>query len=205
MNDQKECRMTVGERFRGGLAAVGLASLLALSLITTVSLASAQDEQPVTVQLDAEDDSGVSGTAVLTADGDQTTIEVSLVGSEEGYEGHSFDSTCDDHASASVFYAIEPVDADGKSTSVVDAPLSELTNGEFWIHLHRPAGERGVGVACGQIPALNAAGGSNLPGTGVGPLDGGGMGNWLLVAASAFAVLLLAMSQGLRRSANGRG
>jgi hypothetical protein len=166
-----------------------VAMLLSVGLIGAASPVSAQDDS-VTVDLQSEDDSGVTGQAVLTADGDQTIVDVQLEGSEAGYEGHMFDSTCDDHQGATVFYAIEAVDDEGHSESTVDAPLSELSSGDFWIHMHRPAGERGVGVACGQVPAADGTGGE-LPTTGVGSLADSQSNSWLiaglLVAIAAFA------------------
>ena len=179
-----------------------VALLLGIGGIGAVSPVSAQDDS-VTVELEAEDDSGVTGQAVLTADGDQTLLTVELEGSEEGYEGHVFDSNCGDHQSATVFYAIEAVDADGQSESTVDAPLSELTTGDFWVHMHQPAGERGVGVACGQVLAAEDGEvpaednseesdedgvGGTLPTAGVGSLTDNGSNAWLiagLVAALA--------------------
>jgi hypothetical protein len=168
-------------RFAGAFAAVAL--VLSMAFMSFAAPVSAQDDS-VTVQLEQQDDSGVTGTVVLTADGDQTIVTVQLEGSEAGYEGHMFDSTCDNHQAATVFYPIEAVDADGQSESTVDAPLSELTNGKFWIHMHRPAGERGVGVACGQVPAAEGTGGP-LPSTGIGSTSGERSSAWLLLGLMA--------------------
>jgi hypothetical protein len=176
---------------------------LALGVFGLAAPVSAQDGESVTVELEEENDSGVTGTVVLTADGDQTTLTVELVGGEEGFEGHMFDSTCDDHRSATIFYAIEPVDEDGFSESVVDAPLSELTTGDYWIHMHRPAGEQGEGVACGQVPVYEGTGG-NLPSTGVGPLGGDGPQAWLIVGLMA-ALGAFGASTLLRRPGPVRG
>jgi hypothetical protein len=160
-----------------------VAMMLCIGLMSAASPVSAKEDS-VTVDLESQDDSGVTGQAVLTADGDQTILTVKLEGSEAGYEGHMFDSTCDDHQGATVFYAIEAVDDEGQSESTVDAPLSELTTGDFWIHIHRPAGERGVGVACGQVPAADGTGGE-LPSTGVGAIGNTGSQVWLLVGLVA--------------------
>jgi hypothetical protein len=179
-------------RHTGGLITVAVAIVFVASLLSVAGSAVAQDSQGVTVQLAEENDSGVTGTAVLTADGNQTRLQVTLEGAEAGYEGHTFDSTCDDHRAATVFYAIEAVDADGTSESIVDAPLSELQNGKFWIHMHKPAGERGEGVACGQIPAASVGG--TLPASGVGPLGGEQAGAWYLLGFAVAAGLIGAAS-----------
>ncbi|MEA2511615.1 MAG: hypothetical protein QOJ59_1102 [Thermomicrobiales bacterium] len=195
--------MRRGIRSMNGLLAAVAAILVAVGILGLTAPVAAQDDGSVTVQLAEENDSGVTGTAVLTADGDQTNIVVDLDGAEEGYEGHTFDSSCDDHRSATVFYAIEAVDADGHSESVVEAPLSELTSGDFWIHMHRPAGERGEGVACGQILAAAGTGGS-LPDTGVGPIGRGSTDAWLL-AGLAMAAGALGASWPLRKQGAARG
>lgn len=171
------------------------AMMLGIGLIGAASPVSAQEDS-VTVELQAQDDSGVTGEAVLTADGDQTIVTVQLEGSEAGYEGHIFDSTCDDHKGATVSYAIEAVDDEGRSESTVDAPLGELTSGDFWVHIHRPAGERGVGVACGQVPAADGTGGE-LPSTGVGSLAESRSNSWL-VAGLLAALVAFAGSIALR-------
>jgi hypothetical protein len=184
-----------------GLFATLVAMLMATGIFVLASPVAAQDVESVTVEHKPDDDSGVTGTAVLTADGDQTEVTVDLEGAEEGYEGHMFDSTCDDHQSATVFHAIEPVDADGHSESVVEAPLLDLTSGDFWVHIHRPAGERGVGVACGQV---EQAVGGELPATGVGVTDGRGLNAWLLAGLAA-AVAAFGASWVVRREGVARG
>jgi hypothetical protein len=176
--------------------AVALAFVLgAMGLVTSVS---AQDADSVTVQLEPEADSGVSGTAVLTADGDQTTVDLALVGSEAGFEGHLLDSTCDDHKSATVFYALDAVDENGEGTSVVDAPFDDLTNGDFWIHIHRPAGEQGEGVACGHILLSSGTGGGTLPASGSGPGGSSGLQPWILFGMAAVAFAFFGASRRLR-------
>jgi hypothetical protein len=186
----------------GGLLTAATAIVTALSVLILAAPAAAQDGQSVTVQLEAEGDSGVTGTAVLTADGDQTTVALSLQGAEEGYEGHLLNSTCDNHRGATVFYPLNAVDTNGESDTTIDAPLSELATGDFWIHIHRPAGEQGEGVACGQIPAYTGTGGA-LPATGVGPISSDRSGEWLLVglvaALSAFGVSMMLRRSGLAR------
>jgi hypothetical protein len=171
------------------------AVLLTVGMFGFVRGVAAQDEQSVTAQLEEENDSGLTATAVLTADGDQTFVVVQIEGDvEEGTEGHMFASTCDDHEGANgVFYQIEPVDADGYSETVVDVPLTLLADGNHWIHMHTPSVERGEGLLCGPIPALAAdgegtpaAGGEELPPTGVGTMAGD--------SESSFSLVLIALA-----------
>jgi hypothetical protein len=193
-------QMSFRSRSSAWLSIVAIAIAVATGLFGLTGIASAQDAQTATVQLDPENDSGVSGTATLTANGNQTKIDIALVGSEAGYEGHTFDSSCDDHQSATAFYGIEPVDENGKSTSVVDLPFDELTNGEYYIHIHRPAGERGEGVACGHVQSISGTGGGSLPGTGIGPASSDTIATWTILGMAAIAFLLLGASRKVRPS-----
>jgi hypothetical protein len=179
-----------------------LAILFAFCLFLPGQAALAQDAQTVTVDIPEEDGSGVTGTAVLTADGDQTIFDLELVGGEAGYEGHIFDNTCDNHQGATVFYAIEPVDETLTSQSILDVSFDEITNGTYWIHVHKPGGERGIGVGCGQIEAYSGVGGA-LPNSGVG-MPGSGASFTLLLSAVVAAAGLFAVAMQLRKSEDRR-
>lgn len=185
------------------LAAAAL--LMTLGISGFAGAATAQNAESVTADLDEENDSGITGTAVLTPEGDQTRVVIELVGAEEGTEGHMFDSGCDDHGGATVFHDFNPVDADGRSETVVDAPFTEVATGAYWIHFHEPAVERGEGLVCGNVPEYRAAGvGAAIPSTGVGTTAGGSQENLALTAmaglaaASAFVAFVL-----LRRARRG--
>lgn len=193
--------MSIRARSTNGLVATAVALLLAIGLLGLASSASAQDGESLTVQLEPENDSGVTGTLVLTADGDQTIVDLTLQGSEAGYEGHMFDSTCDDHRSATVFYGIDPVDENGVSRTVDDVSFDELTNGEYSVHIHRPAGEQGVGVACAKILKTAGVGGGTLPAAGVGPQGTSGTMTWLLFGLASVAALLVVAARSLRPEA----
>jgi len=156
----------------------------------------AQDVQTLTVQIAAQDDSGVTGTGTFTADGDQTLFDLALDGGETGYEGHIFDSTCDNHQAATVFYSIEPVDDTLTSSSVLDVSFDEITNGSYWIHVHKPGGERGIGVACGLVLEADAVG-DELPSAGVG-FGSSGNSNMTLLSALFLAVGLFSIGLRLR-------
>jgi hypothetical protein len=178
--------MTNRVRLLAGQLMIFAAVLVIVGMFGFVRGAAAQDEASVTADLAEQNDSGITGTAVLTADGDQTIVVIQLNGAEEGTEGHMFDNTCDNHQGATIFYPLEPVSADGHSESVVDAPLSLLADGKHWIHLHEPAVERGEGVACGNVPALSAGG--VLPSSGVGTMAGDSSSGILSSASVALAL-----------------
>jgi hypothetical protein len=172
------------------LAAAAL--LMTFGIFGFARAAAAQSAASVTAELEEENDSGITGTAVLTPDGERTLVVIELVGAEEGVEGHMFDSTCDDHGAATVFYDFDPVDADGRSETVVDAPFSDLTTGDYWIHLHEPAVERGGGLVCGVVPEYRAGGATSVPSTGVGTTAGGSQEYSVLLAGLAVAGMFVA-------------
>ena len=178
--------MTNRARLLAGPLMIIAAVLVLVGMFGLVQEAAAQDQASVTADLAEENDSGMTGTAELTADGDQTIVVIQLNGAEEGTEGHMFDNTCDNHQGATIFYQLEPVNADGLSESVVDAPLSLLADGSHWIHLHEPAVERGEGLLCGNVPALSAGG--MLPASGVGSMAGDSSSGFLSLTFMALAV-----------------
>ena len=107
------------------------------------------------VPLLEQNTSGQSGEAVLTAKGGKTevvlTIEPPTFGLVQPVHVHT--GTCD--TLGGVVYALEGV-LDGQSTTTLDVSLGRLRNGSYVINLHKSAGEIGVNVACGAIPAREA-------------------------------------------------
>lgn len=193
---KKERNVTGSSTGRRLVVIALLAVVFGFGLFANSRSANAQDDQTLTVQIAAEED-GVTGTGTFTADGDQTIFDLTLDSGEAGYEGHIFDSTCDNHQAATVFYSIEPVDETLTSSSVLDVSFDEITNGSYWIHVHKPGGERGIGVACGQVLGADAVGGE-LPAAGVG-FGSSGNSNVALLSALMLAVGLF--SVGLRMRA----
>lgn len=143
------------------------AAFLALAL---ASVASAQS--PVTVQLNPVNNSGISGTATLTAMGNQTKVELSLTGEPSGASepAHIHAGQCGPTLGA-VKFPLKNVE-DGKSTTVVNAPLDSLLNGQFAINVHKSAAEIQTYVACGNLPTLASMSTTpaSLPKTGGSPL-----------------------------------
>jgi hypothetical protein len=110
----------------------------------------------VTVELAEQNDSGQSGTATLTPDGDSTRVVIELGnGSSEPQPAHVHPGSCADldpqpaHGLANV--------VDGSSETTVAAPLSELTAGDFAINVHKSAAEVQTYVACGDLGGKPAA------------------------------------------------
>ena len=108
-------------------------------------------ESALTLTLAEQKDSGQSGTATLTADGDAQTRVVVELSNPPGptQPSHIHSGTCDDIGP--VVAPLESVE-DGKAESVVSMPLEELQRGGLIVHAHKSEAESKVSVACAEIP-----------------------------------------------------
>ena len=90
-------------------------------------------ESALTLTLAEQKDSGQSGTATLTADGDAQTRVVVELSNPPGpaQPSHIHSGTCDDIGP--VVAPLESVE-DGKAESVVSMPLEELQRGGLIVH-----------------------------------------------------------------------
>jgi len=129
--------------------------LAAILAIASLSVASAADS--ITVNLATLNASGVSGTAVLTATGNQTQVVVTVTGepSAGSEPDHIHTGQCG-ATLGGVKYPLKNVES-GTSTTVVDVPLASLETGGFAINVHESAANIANYVACGNIPAMAAA------------------------------------------------
>jgi hypothetical protein len=104
----------------------------------------------VTVELAAQNDSGESGTATLTPEGDQTRVVLELSDpTDPSQPAHIHPGTCANLDPAPA-YPLPNVE-DGSSEATVDVTLDELTSGEFAVNIHKSNDEASVYVACGDI------------------------------------------------------
>lgn len=124
----------------------------------------AQAAGPITVTLSPQNDSGESGTAVLTDLGDgRTQVALTVTGQPAGVQQpvHIHKGTCA-NLDPKPAYPLSPV-VDGKSETTVDVSLQTLQSSQFAINGHKSAQEISVYVFCGDIPlaaTLPASGGS---------------------------------------------
>lgn len=102
-----------------------------------------------TIDLNALNDSGVSGTVTLTANGDQTDIVISVEGATGDHPVHIHNGSCD--ALGEVTAPLTDIDATGQSVTTVPISLDELISGDFAINAHLSAEQIAVYVACGNI------------------------------------------------------
>jgi hypothetical protein len=168
-------------------------SLVVLALLLAPGMGIAQET--VTVQLDPVGESGVSGTATLTAAGEGTQVELDVKGLTPGTAAQAAmqANTC---AMPSASFAALPdlkADAAGRATATgsvlfrgtENVALATMADGEHIITI-----QVGQVVACGVIPMLTSdSTPPTLPGT-------GGAVPWLM-AATAGVLGLCALSAGL--------
>jgi hypothetical protein len=105
----------------------------------------------VSIALDELNNSGVSGTATLTADGDQTHVVLDVEGASGDNPVHIHTGTCT--GLQEVFIPLTDIDANGMSETTVDAKLSDLLDGEFAINAHLSADQINTYITCGDIVA----------------------------------------------------
>jgi hypothetical protein len=114
-----------------------------------------------TVDLAAQNGSGESGTATLTADGGKTKVIVDLDNPPMGtpQPAHIHKGSCKD-LDPNPAYGLQNV-VGGKSTTEVDEPLEDLEKGSYAINVHKSGAEIKTYVACGDIGSGSSSGGSD--------------------------------------------
>lgn len=165
-----------------------LALVLALTLILAGAVLAAET---LTVQMNAQNNSGQSGTATLEAMGNQTKVTIDIKPGPAGVPqpAHIHEGTCA-NLNPKPAFPLKSVE-NGKSETVVDVPLAQLQSKQHAINVHKSAAEAATYVSCGNIQ-LTAA---QLPRTGGIPvlsfaligagLIVGGAGLWLALGRRA--------------------
>jgi hypothetical protein len=142
----------------GGLVRVAsvLLVLLAMASFVAIRSAAAQDNS-LTIDLKELNNSGISGTATLTDNGDGTThVSIKVTGATGGHPAHIHEGTCDS-LDPNPLYPLTDVNADGVSETDVPVSLDDLLAAPYAVNLHESATNLGVYVACGNI--VRATGG----------------------------------------------
>jgi hypothetical protein len=130
------------------LAAAAAAALLALAVP-----ASAADGPHRVFALGTQNASGELGTVTLTAVGDKTRVEVALANAptDVPQPAHIHEGTCA-KLDPKPKYPLSVV-VDGTSTTMVDAPMSQLVAGGFSVNVHKSTKEIPTYIACGELGA----------------------------------------------------
>jgi hypothetical protein len=126
-------------------------AILLAGLFTNAALAL---DDTITVQLEAQNKSGQTGTATLTPQGDKTKVVILLSNTPAGVAqpAHIHLGRCD-KLDAAPKWKLEPV-KDGQSTTVVPVSLDTILNDKTAINIHKSAQEIQVYVSCGNIIPL---------------------------------------------------
>ena len=106
----------------------------------------------VSVQMKAQNKSGESGTARLTAEGaDKTRVVINLKGAPKGtpQPAHIHEGSCA-KLDPKPKQGLENV-VDGKSTTVVPVGLDQLVGGKMAINVHKSTDDIKTYVSCGDI------------------------------------------------------
>jgi len=106
----------------------------------------------VTVQLNARNGSGETGTATLTPKGDRTEVVLKLDGAPTGTKQPAYIhlNMCG-AALGDVYYTLNDV-VKGKSTTSVPYALSDLQASPYAINVHKSYERVETFVSCGDIP-----------------------------------------------------
>ena len=105
------------------------------------------------VKLSPQGDSKQSGTATLTKQGDkQTKVVLSVTGATGSEPTHIHKGTCSQLDPKPAF-PLSPV-VNGKSETVVNASLDDLTKGGYAINGHKSAEDVKTYVFCGDIKGM---------------------------------------------------
>ncbi|MBV8171877.1 MAG: hypothetical protein JO219_08110 [Candidatus Eremiobacteraeota bacterium] len=107
--------------------------------------------------IQAQNSSGQTGVAVLTPMTDnKTKVDVSVSGEPSGASepAHVHLGTCN-KLNVAPKYPLNPV-VNGKSSTVLDLPISQLETTPMAINLHQSAANIGTYVACGNIVSVTA-------------------------------------------------
>ena len=126
-----------------------MAALLLVSTVLSFSATSAQ--APVVVTMNAENGSGQTGAATLTAMGLQTLVQINIAPGPGGVAQpvHIHSGRCPNVAA--IVHVLSDV-VNGRSTTLVNASLQELANGNLAINAHKSALEIAISTSCGDIP-----------------------------------------------------
>src|SRR5690349_3091630 len=132
--------------------------ILVVALLTLFASVASAQTGPITVQLGAQNGSAQTGTATLTPMGDQTQVVINLpagpAGASVEQPVHIHDGACP--TPGKVIWPLTNL-KEGKSTTMVNAKLSDIADGKHAINAHKSAAEASVYTSCGNVQQIAAA------------------------------------------------
>jgi LPXTG-motif cell wall-anchored protein len=128
---------------------IALGCGLVLGLLAATTIAAAQ-EQPTTLQLVPQNNSGISGTATFTPSGGGLTVDLKVTGAAAGPEpAHIHPGTCA-QLDPTPQFTLTSV-ANGSSTTTIQTTFQALAASPHAVHLHKSTDEVSIYVACADI------------------------------------------------------
>jgi hypothetical protein len=180
---------------RHGLIAFVLSSGFVLSAAMAPIVGAQAQGQPLTLNLTAQNNSGISGMATLTdLGGGRTRVEIRVNNAGPGPQpAHIHPGSCA-QLDPTPLFALTSV-SNGTSTTEVNTGLQQLTSSPTAVHLHKSQDELTVYVACADVSRSGAPG--TLPRSG----DGSSSNEWLAVMAALVGAGLAGLGLLMRRIA----
>jgi hypothetical protein len=158
-----------------------IAAVVALSWAALLHPVAAQDEGRLTIPLNENENSGVSGTATLAADGENTRVSLEMSGDPltGDHPSHIHTGTCADFDPDPLYplttVLLDEVSDEGESdTTVEGVALDDLLDDDHVILVHPSAEELYPEWVCGDIEA-GAGGGDGQSGADAGTGGAGGI------------------------------
>lgn len=115
----------------------------------------------VTLDLQEQNGSGVTGEVTLTGDGDQTRVTVNLEGAPGMHPAHIHEGTCADLNPAPKFALTDA--SNDESDTTVPASLETIQSAPHAINVHESAQNIENYVACVDIPVSSDMGTATTP------------------------------------------
>ena len=170
---------------RSTLLAVGLVLMAFLALAGLAAAAT------TTVQLGAQNNSGITGTATMEdVAGGQTRVTVVLQGAPAGgsHPAHVHEGTCA-NLNPTPRYPLPNV-VNGRSEATINTTVAELTGRQYAVNIHRSAQEASVYVSCGNITMTSGGMPAAAPRTGSGGMTAASQLPWVAAFGALFALSL---------------
>ena len=123
--------------------------------LTTIALlpTNTEAQQSVTIVLSPQNDSGQTGTAVLTSEGAGTKVVLNLSSAPGPHPAHIHAGSCP--TPGAVVFPLTSV-TDGKSETVVAASIADILRAPHAINVHKSPQEIPVYTSCGNVTAAAA-------------------------------------------------
>ena len=134
---------------------VPLTGAFAVALSTIALLpANTEAQQSVTINLTAQNNSGQTGTAVLTPDGAGTKVVLTLSNAPGPHPAHIHSGSCP--TPGAVVFPLTSV-TDGRSETTIAASIADILRAPHAINVHKSPQEIPVYTSCGNVTAAAAA------------------------------------------------